>query len=636
MRFKILIASVMAIFFWLASGSIAYADFYGSTSGVWIDPVPTGSSPVFSGVGTSKFEWGRGTPPNSLQFGGDSFDTLPETVFKLGTVTYYNGTTASGTGASAVTLAITLDIQFRARSIREITFLLELKSTPNNTGSEWDNADFVYFPNSLQEENFVFDSTNYKLEMIGFSRDGDETILKEFHVREDHETSADLYGWITAINSDATLTHIEISGSDRVILGDCALYTATAYYDDGSTRAVTEAATWTENCENADINSAGLLSLLPTTGIEECSVEASYQGKSQTLNVNLEFPDGNTQPTNCSLSSTLLFSSATYSVTENGGQATITVTRSGGRQDGQSSLNYATSDGTAIAGSDYSQTAGTLNWGNGDFDDKTFTIAITDDSLSEDNETFTVSLSDPVSGESLDNATVTITDNDSGQPGTPQFTSSTVNVAETASTVTLTVRRVGGTNGELTVNYATTSGTATDGSDYVGATGGTLTWADGDSSDKTLTVTISDDSDSEGPETFTVTLSDQSSGGSLDSATVSITDNDTTLVTLASFTATALENSIEIVWVTQTEFDSIGFHIWRATGEGWKYGDYSTVTRLTDQLIPAEGNSGAGATYSYMDYDVEPGLTYYYGLEDRNGVGQPTYYLDDIDSATAK
>jgi len=46
------------------------------------------------------------------------------------------------------------------------------------------------------------------------------------------------------------------------------------------------------------------------------------------------------------------------------------------------------------------------------------------------------------------------------------------------------------------------------------------------------------------------------------------------------------------------ELDNAGFHLWRATGEGWKYGDYSTVTRLTDQLIPAEGNSGAGATYS--------------------------------------
>jgi len=335
--------------------------------------------------------------------------------------------------------------------------------------------------------------------------------------------------------------------------------------------------------------------------------------------------------------STVQFSSATYSVTENGGQATITVTRSGGSQ-GAISVDYATSDETATAGSDYTAASGTLNWADGDAADKTFTVNITDDSELESNETLFVSLGNPTGSAQLgepDTTVVTITDNDNAQPGTPQFTSSTVEVAETASTVTLTVRRVGGTNGELTVNYATTDGTATDGSDYVGATG-TLSWGDGDSSDKTLTVTITDDSLSEGNETFTVILSDPVSGESLDSGTVSIIDNDTTLVTLVDFSAIALENSIEIVWITNTEFDSIGFHLWRATGKGWKNGDYSTVTRLTEQLIPAEGNSGAGATYSYIDSDVEPGVTYYYGLEDRNGVGQPTYYLDDIDSATAK
>jgi C4-type Zn-finger protein len=318
-------------------------------------------------------------------------------------------------------------------------------------------------------------------------------------------------------------------------------------------------------------------------------------------------------------------------VTEDGGSASIIVKRING-SDGAVSVNYATSDGTATAGSDYIATSGTLNWADGDAADKTFTIAITDDSLSEGNETFTISLTDPISGESLDNATVSITDNDNAQPGTPQFTSSTVEVAETASTVTLTVRRVGGTNGELTANYATTDGTATDGSDYVGATG-TLTWADGDSSDKTLTVTIIDDSLSEGNETFTVTLSDPVSGGSLDNATVSITDNDATLVTLVDFSATALETEILLEWQSAFELDNAGFHIWRATGEGWKYGDYSTVTRITDRLIPAQGNS---IPYSYIDSNVESGLTYYYGLEDIDLSGYSTFHWDYIDSATAK
>jgi len=212
------------------------------------------------------------------------------------------------------------------------------------------------------------------------------------------------------------------------------------------------------------------------------------------------------------------------------------------------------------------------------------------------------------------------------------FTTLTVEVAENAGTVTLTIRRGGDTNGTLEVDYATTDGTALEGTDYVGATG-RLTWLDGDSSDKTLTVTITDDSLSEGNETFTVTLSDPSSGGSLDSATVTISDNDTTLVTLVGFTATALETGILLEWQTATELDNAGFHLWRATGEGWKSGDYSTVIRLTEQLLPAQGNF---SLYSYIDANVSTYTTYYYGLEDIDLYGQSTYHWDFIKSATTK
>ncbi|MEN8214874.1 MAG: Calx-beta domain-containing protein, partial [Pseudomonadota bacterium] len=175
--------------------------------------------------------------------------------------------------------------------------------------------------------------------------------------------------------------------------------------------------------------------------------------------------------------SSVIFTTTSVDVAETAGTVTLTVSRIGG-SDGELAVNYATTDGTATDGSDYVGATGTLTWADGDSSDKSLTVTITDDSQSENNEIFTVTLSDPVSEESLDSATVTIIDNDNGQQGTLQFTSSTVNVAETASTVTVTVRRVGGSSGELAVNYATTDGTATDGSDYVGATG-TLTWADG-------------------------------------------------------------------------------------------------------------------------------------------------------------
>ncbi|TGO03394.1 hypothetical protein PN36_07065 [Candidatus Thiomargarita nelsonii] len=105
-----------------------------------------------------------------------------------------------------------------------------------------------------------------------------------------------------------------------------------------------------------------------------------------------------------------------------------------------------------------------------------------------------------------------------------------------------------------------------------------------------------------------------------------------TLVTLTDFTATALESEILLEWLTADESDNAGFRIWRATGEGWKSGDYSTVIILNDQLISADG--GSGASYSYIDDNVESGLTYYYLLEDVDNFGVSTYHFDAIDSAT--
>ncbi|OAD23822.1 hypothetical protein THIOM_000333 [Candidatus Thiomargarita nelsonii] len=104
-------------------------------------------------------------------------------------------------------------------------------------------------------------------------------------------------------------------------------------------------------------------------------------------------------------------------------------------------------------------------------------------------------------------------------------------------------------------------------------------------------------------------------------------------VSLSDFSATALETGILLEWQTVSELDNAGFHLWRATGEGWKSGDYSTVIRLTEKLLPAQGN---WSLYSYIDANVESGVTYYYALEDLDLFGHNTLHFDYIDSATAK
>ncbi|TWU59486.1 Serine-aspartate repeat-containing protein F precursor [Rubripirellula tenax] len=222
-------------------------------------------------------------------------------------------------------------------------------------------------------------------------------------------------------------------------------------------------------------------------------------------------------------------SPATVSVGEAGGMATLTVTRASG-SDGAVSIDFATADGTALAGMDYTATTGTLNFLAGETS-KVINVPINNDTAAESNETFTLTLSNPGGGATLGTAvvsTITITDNDTAQtPGVLSISPATVSVSEGAGTATFTVNRASGSDGAVTVMFATANGTATAGSDYT-ASSGTLNFADGEVS-KTITVNITDDTDVESAETFTVTLSAPTGGATLGTSTVStatITDND--------------------------------------------------------------------------------------------------------------
>jgi CSLREA domain-containing protein len=99
--------------------------------------------------------------------------------------------------------------------------------------------------------------------------------------------------------------------------------------------------------------------------------------------------------------------------------ATITVTRTGG-VDGAVSVHWATSAGTAAAGTDYTEASGDLNWADNDSADKTFTVTVKGDTAYEANETVNLTLSAPTGLASLggqNTATLTIT-NDDAPPAT--------------------------------------------------------------------------------------------------------------------------------------------------------------------------------------------------------------------------
>jgi len=88
------------------------------------------------------------------------------------------------------------------------------------------------------------------------------------------------------------------------------------------------------------------------------------------------------------------FGAAAYSVHEDDGTAVITVTLNG--PSSQSiEIDYATSDGTATEGTDYTATSGTLTFPPG-MTSQSFSVTIIEDNTSEPSETINLTLSDPV------------------------------------------------------------------------------------------------------------------------------------------------------------------------------------------------------------------------------------------------
>lgn len=87
-------------------------------------------------------------------------------------------------------------------------------------------------------------------------------------------------------------------------------------------------------------------------------------------------------------------------------------------------------------------------------------------------------------------------------------------------------------------------------------------------------------------------------------------------VTLTSFTATHQTSAVNIAWSTASEVDSLGFALYRSTD-----GQRATATKVTPTLIPAKGQPGQGANYTWRD-DAAPSderLSYWLVETERNG-----------------
>ena len=124
-------------------------------------------------------------------------------------------------------------------------------------------------------------------------------------------------------------------------------------------------------------------------------------------------PSPSPSPSPTPTASSYQFSAASFSTNEDAGQFQVIVTRSGNNSL-PSSIEYATTDGTANDRSDYTTAIGKLRFNAGE-SAKSLNVFITDDVYQEGNETINITLSNPSVGSVVSgtpNVVLTIVDND--------------------------------------------------------------------------------------------------------------------------------------------------------------------------------------------------------------------------------
>jgi hypothetical protein len=176
-------------------------------------------------------------------------------------------------------------------------------------------------------------------------------------------------------------------------------------------------------------------------------------------------------------------------------------------------VNYATADGSALAGSDYVATNGTVTFVPGGPTSQTVKVLVNGDHTAEGDEYFTVNLSNASSNAQISNGVgygtiyddepiITIGDWSAteGNSGTQEFTFN-VSLSRAYDQI-------------VTVDFATADGSAVAGSDYV-ATNGTVTFVPGGPITQTITVLVNGDQVAENTEYFTVNLSNASSNAQI-------------------------------------------------------------------------------------------------------------------------
>ena len=166
-------------------------------------------------------------------------------------------------------------------------------------------------------------------------------------------------------------------------------------------------------------------------------------------------------------------------------------------------------------------------------------------------------------------------------PGSVQLDAATYDVGGHDGSVTIHVSRTGGSTGAISVKFTTAGVTAAPGVDYTDSTQ-TLSWANGDASQKTISIPILVNPSGKGTKTVNITLGSLTGGATLGATSSAVlTIHDTLAVVVfesASFTANVRDGVAHVVLSRSGDLSSSVSVVLSSPGGSDFAGFQSTVT----------------------------------------------------------
>jgi hypothetical protein len=159
---------------------------------------------LIAGLRLPQFKWGEPAgkidQQNELDFTGASFSRIaPDEEFVVGTLSYYNGTTKTGTNATSVKIAIDLNLTEPAVT-EKLNFTFNLLSTPNKGKSADDDADYVYIPSVSTNFSTTIKGKTFALVLRFGEHTADGfTTIDTFHAHEGKTLTGKIYGRLTEV-----------------------------------------------------------------------------------------------------------------------------------------------------------------------------------------------------------------------------------------------------------------------------------------------------------------------------------------------------------------------------------------------------------------------------------------------------